>query len=328
MMPLVCFATIVLPLMVQGENIHLMRSQVSLKIGPDGKLIELKPDDNSTELDPEDEDDAEEDAKDAGEKKDGKFKVSVSQITCCAAEDTFNDGSPAHKEGREYDKAWDGSTATYYDAKKGNGYTGADLKGAYVITAIKYFWRKGGETIQARQDNGKFQASNDKSTWTDLAQTSSSQGAGWVELANITDETAYRYIRFKGADGSYVNVAEIALFGYPAAKGNATKYAGEKKDGKDKAATDKVAMAAKAAKPVADAVAAVANAAAEMAVYQAAKAGARAALGGKADKYGKKAKGMKEGNKTKEGNKRSKKDEDKADEAGANETVDEEQTDE
>jgi len=42
MMPLVCIATIVLPFMVQAENIHLMRSQVNqLEIDAGGKSKKL-----------------------------------------------------------------------------------------------------------------------------------------------------------------------------------------------------------------------------------------------------------------------------------------------
>ena len=125
---------------------------------------------------------------------------------------------PAWVVGREFDKAFDGDTATIFDYAFANGgYTGIDLgsaANARKIVKIRFYPRSdfgGGGT---RMLGGRFQGSNASSSsgYVDLLTVTTAPTLGtWTEVT-ISDPTAYRYLRYLSPDGSYCNVAEIEFY--------------------------------------------------------------------------------------------------------------------
>ncbi len=117
-------------------------------------------------------------------------------------------GTSAYAVGSEYDKAFDGNDATFFDASSGSdGYTGLDLGTPQIVQGIEYLSRP---ESAGRMKGGKFQGSNISSS------------AGFVDLYTIPQEptydlqqisianfTAYRYYRYLSPAGGYCNVAEI-----------------------------------------------------------------------------------------------------------------------
>ncbi|MFC1504838.1 carbohydrate binding domain-containing protein, partial [Spirochaetota bacterium] len=117
----------------------------------------------------------------------------------------------AWSAGSEYDKAFDGDTATYFDcADPSGGYTGIQLDEAAAVTKIRFHPRL--PNFVNRMKNGKFQVSADGSSYTDLYIVSGTPLAGWNEVT-VNDGSEYTYLRYIGADGTYCNVAEIEFYG-------------------------------------------------------------------------------------------------------------------
>jgi uncharacterized protein YjdB len=104
-------------------------------------------------------------------------------------------------------KAFDGNTATYVDANDASGaYTGLDFGDSRNIIIIKYYPRKG---YEFRMSGGKFQGSDDNSSWTDIHTISGTPIAGWTE---VSVNANYRYVRYLSSDGGHCNVAEIEFW--------------------------------------------------------------------------------------------------------------------
>jgi autotransporter-associated beta strand protein len=120
--------------------------------------------------------------------------------------------SPPYAAGFDSAKAFDGNTSTFCDdAAASNGVTGIDLGSgnAERIAYIRFIARSG---FTARMNGGKFQGSNDNSTWTDLYTVPSDPGASW-QLATVSNTTAWRYLRYLGSAGGYCNIAEAEFYG-------------------------------------------------------------------------------------------------------------------
>jgi hypothetical protein len=125
--------------------------------------------------------------------------------------------SPAFTAGREFDKAQDGNTSSFFDFLGANGgYTGLDLGAgnARRVVKIRYFARSDWPGGPARMIGGKFQGSNtsDSTGFVDLHTITVAPAlGGWVEVT-ITDPTTFRYLRFVSPDGGFCNVAEIEFY--------------------------------------------------------------------------------------------------------------------
>jgi len=125
--------------------------------------------------------------------------------------------NPPWTPGREFDKAFDGNTSTIFDYAFANGaYTGIDLGSANAkkIVKIRFFPRSDFSGGGARMLGGKFQGSNagSNSGFVDLHVVTSTPALGnWIEVT-ISDQTAYRYLRYVSPDGGYGNVAEIEFY--------------------------------------------------------------------------------------------------------------------
>ncbi|HEX7900771.1 MAG TPA: immunoglobulin domain-containing protein [Planctomycetota bacterium] len=150
----------------------------------------------------------------------GTVTSSAATLTVVAALDPLIKGAVFHDGGGSYgdypntaEKAFDGQTASFYDAKTPTGsFTGLDAGKAAVVTAVRYYAR-GGQA--GRMIGGVFEGSN-------------AAAGGYVKLATVTgasDETwttvlvdraaPYRYLRYRGPDGGCCNVAEIEFRGAP-----------------------------------------------------------------------------------------------------------------
>ena len=120
--------------------------------------------------------------------------------------------TPPWSTNSEYCKAADGDINTFYDYSQANGgYTGLDLGSAKVIKRIRYYPRSNAAN---RMVGGKFQGSNDKSTYTDLYTISSTPQVQGNEVA-ISNSTGYRYVRYLGPDGGFCNIAEMEFYDTP-----------------------------------------------------------------------------------------------------------------
>lgn len=120
--------------------------------------------------------------------------------------------NPPYAAGSEYCKASDGNTSTYYDYSQANGgYTGLDLGSAKVIGRIRYYPRSGNGN---RMTGGKFQGSNDGSTYTDLYTISTTPAVQWNDVT-ISSSTAYRYVRYLSPNAGYCNIAEMEFYENP-----------------------------------------------------------------------------------------------------------------
>ena len=117
--------------------------------------------------------------------------------------------NPPYTTGSEYCKATDGNINTYYDFSQGNGgYTGLYLGSAKVISKIRYYPRS---NFASRMTGGKFQGSNDGSTYTDLYTISTMPPVQWNEVA-ISNSTGFRYVRYVSPTGGFGNIAEMEVY--------------------------------------------------------------------------------------------------------------------
>ena len=108
-------------------------------------------------------------------------------------------------------RAYDGDTNTYFDYITPNGaQTGMDVgSGAQATLAKIRFYPRGG--FEGRMTGGKFQASNDNISFTDLYTISTQPSAGWNEV--IVTSGSYRYFRYLSPIDSYGDVSEIEYYG-------------------------------------------------------------------------------------------------------------------
>jgi hypothetical protein len=110
-----------------------------------------------------------------------------------------------------YDKAFDGNTATYFDAAAADGaYTGIDAGSGKTVTRIRFYPRS---TDPNRMVGGKFQGSNTSSSagFVDLYTVPGQPTVAWQQV-DLTNATAYRYLRYLAPNGGYGNVAEVEFY--------------------------------------------------------------------------------------------------------------------
>ncbi len=110
-----------------------------------------------------------------------------------------------------FDKAFDGNTATYFDANDASGaYTGIDAGTAKTVTRIRFHPRAANA---ARMTGGKFQGSNTSASagFVDLHTIATQPAEAWQQV-DLTGTTGYRYLRYLGGTNSYGNVAEIEFY--------------------------------------------------------------------------------------------------------------------
>jgi hypothetical protein len=126
----------------------------------------------------------------------------------------FNDGGGSYGgSGGTADKAYDGSTATFYDAAVGTGaYTGIDVGAGKTatVTAIRYWARSG---WSSRMPGGVFEGSNSQATgYVTLGTVAAASDTAWTTLT-VSGAAAYRYLRYRGPANGFCNVAEIEFRG-------------------------------------------------------------------------------------------------------------------
>lgn len=117
--------------------------------------------------------------------------------------------------GNTREKAFDGDLGTYYDAANGSGdWVGFDLGVARRITEVRYCPR---DNWASRMKGGRFEASDtpDFSSGVVTLYTipsgifSASPAEGVMTSRDVGDTGGYRYVRYRGPDNAYCNVAEI-----------------------------------------------------------------------------------------------------------------------
>lgn len=121
----------------------------------------------------------------------------------------FGNG-PAYKPGFEFEKASDGNPDTFYDYVYANGgVTGIDLgvNGQSQVSLIQFSPRVG---FAHRMVGGVFEGSQNGTTYVPLATVTSSPVAN--QQIVVTNTNAYRYLRYRGPNGSYGNIAEMVFF--------------------------------------------------------------------------------------------------------------------
>ena len=114
-------------------------------------------------------------------------------------------------------KVFDNDLNTFFDAPDpGNGdWAGLDfgVGVSNVITQINYCPRSGSES---RMVGGIFQGANNASFTgaVTLFTVTTAPAAGGFTSVNLTNTTAFRYVRYLSPDGGYGNVAEVEFYGY------------------------------------------------------------------------------------------------------------------
>ena len=130
-----------------------------------------------------------------------------------------------------YAKAFDGSTATYFDGVS-DGWVQADLGEVYEISALGYAPRGG---YEYRMTDGKFLASADGTNWSEIYVVKGKPSSGMHYVTALSGDTTARYIRYEvpsgkptneyNKDSSYcANIAEIEVFGTPNSQNWTSKY--------------------------------------------------------------------------------------------------------
>lgn len=127
----------------------------------------------------------------------------------------FDDGAGpwGGNQANDAAKAYDGSTATYYDCINADGgYTGIDLGPGSTarVTSIR-FWARSQHS--ARMIGGIFEGSNDPTSgYSTLATVVAASDAAWTTLA-VGGSTTFRYLRYRSPSNGFCNVAEIEFRG-------------------------------------------------------------------------------------------------------------------
>jgi formylglycine-generating enzyme required for sulfatase activity len=115
--------------------------------------------------------------------------------------------------GNTFEKAVDGDLNTFFDAPNGDGnYAGIDTSGGGAVPTdkIRYYPRSG---LTGRMVGGIFEGTNgDPVTgpYTTIYTVTSNPPLGWNEAS--VDLEDYRYLRYRGPDNSFGNVAEIEFY--------------------------------------------------------------------------------------------------------------------
>jgi hypothetical protein len=123
----------------------------------------------------------------------------------------FGTSGSFNNSGNTFDKALDGNTSTYFDSTQATGaIIGLDLGSAKTITSVRFLPRTG---LESRMTGGIFQGSNDNSSWTTLATISSQPATGQYTTLNVSNSTAFRYVRYVSPANGYGNAAEIEFYG-------------------------------------------------------------------------------------------------------------------
>ncbi len=136
-------------------------------------------------------------------------------LTKLVAESVFG-GTPSYGVDREYFRAFDSNSTTFYDfSGSGSGYAGIDLGAGNerTVTAIRYFPRPAtNATIDMDMVGGKFQGSTDGETYVDLYTVTSKPSFNGNVVA-VADGTAYRYLRYmQPTAGKKGYIAEVEFF--------------------------------------------------------------------------------------------------------------------
>ncbi|MCD8314558.1 MAG: leucine-rich repeat protein, partial [Firmicutes bacterium] len=105
------------------------------------------------------------------------------------------------------DHVFDGDTSTFYDGMVEDAWVGCTFDST-VISAVAVYARS---DIYDRANGAEIQGSNDGESWTTLYTISEEENtAGQWIVCDITDTTAYTYLRIYGCE--YGNVAEMKLY--------------------------------------------------------------------------------------------------------------------
>ena len=125
---------------------------------------------------------------------------------------TFGSGGPAD-DATTYDRAWDGSLSTYYDAAAASdAWTAAELPVQYTVTGIAYAPCGGQEN---RCSGGRFQGANSETgPWKDLHCITSTPPTGELTQVTVEDPGAFTFVRYLGPPLSHCSIASIVLSGF------------------------------------------------------------------------------------------------------------------
>ncbi|MCD8055272.1 MAG: leucine-rich repeat protein, partial [Clostridiales bacterium] len=136
----------------------------------------------------------------------GYTMVSGAEVTVLSVIDDGN-GTWDDNEDTTSDHVFDGDTSTYYDGAAEDAWVGCTFDST-VISTIAVYARS--DTYD-RVNGAEIQGSNDGETWTTLYTISEEENAAgqWI-VCEITDTTAYTYVRIYGCE--YGNVAEMKLY--------------------------------------------------------------------------------------------------------------------
>jgi hypothetical protein len=139
----------------------------------------------------------------------------VSSATILASHQQWN--TPSADPTRSGLPAFDGNAATFTDLQNADGtWIQADFgEGRNVRVSEVHLTPRSG--FAQRLNGAWITASNDGSTWTTLATLPSdaypNSTTNTPSILTISDTSAYRYLRFNGANGTNGNVAEIEYIG-------------------------------------------------------------------------------------------------------------------
>ena len=118
--------------------------------------------------------------------------------------------------GQWKDQLFDNAPITFFDGPDASGdWGGLDLGAPYVITKVGYYPRA---SFAGRMTGGQLQGCNvaDFSSGVVTLYTIGSQPAeGTTTVQNVSNPTAFRYVRYLGPNNGYCNAAEIQFQGYP-----------------------------------------------------------------------------------------------------------------
>ncbi|WP_374174201.1 Ig-like domain-containing protein [Flavobacterium tructae] len=135
--------------------------------------------------------------------------ITVFITSACSSFSSSSFGTSPWTAGYEYDKAFDGDINTNFSASSpSSGYTGLDFGTAKVVKTIRFYPR---ESFEKRMEGGKFQGSNVadfSSGVVDLYTIPSTPILAWNEVA-VSNDTAFRYVRYLSPVNGYCDVAEI-----------------------------------------------------------------------------------------------------------------------
>lgn len=118
---------------------------------------------------------------------------------------------PSWSAGREFDKALDGDSSTYYDYaySADAGYVGFDNGDSVIPVEIHFTARKG---FSKRMIGGEFQGSSVSSTeGFETIYTVDSDPGESAQVITLDTDKDYRYFRYLAPVGSYGNIAEFSM---------------------------------------------------------------------------------------------------------------------